>query len=307
MTPEQLQGKETDGRSDLFSFGCVLYEMLTGKRAFEGASAPSVIAAVLEREPSPLEVSPPLARVVKSCLAKDPDQRIQTARDVKTALEWATEPAAASAPRTNRRGQWIAATALLAIGTLSGWMVAHFRQPSSTDRVLRLDINPPEGGRFVTLSNTVGGSALSPDGRMAAFVAAINGKTGLWVRALDNRTARLLPGTEGAWDPFWSPDSKSIAFWAGGKLQRTDLGTDLAGGPPVTICDGFSARGALERRRTNRFWLYCRGTFSSLRLRLGGNALALDARRRFPRRDGSPIPADSARRPLPLLGASRQA
>jgi len=88
MAPEQLQGKEADARSDLFSFGCVLYEMLTGKRAFEGASAPSVIAAVLEREPAPLEVSPPLARVVKSCLAKDPGERIQTARDVKTALEW---------------------------------------------------------------------------------------------------------------------------------------------------------------------------------------------------------------------------
>src|SRR5215472_3544787 len=88
MAPEQLQGKAVDARSDLFSFGCVLYEMLTGKRAFEGTSAPSIIAAVLEREPAPLEVSPPLARVVKSCLAKDPEERIQTARDVKTALRW---------------------------------------------------------------------------------------------------------------------------------------------------------------------------------------------------------------------------
>jgi serine/threonine protein kinase len=94
MAPEQLQGKAADARSDLFSFGCVLYEMLTGKRAFEGTSAPSVIAAVLEREPAPLEVSPPLERVVKSCLAKNPDERIQTARDVKTALEWAMEPQA---------------------------------------------------------------------------------------------------------------------------------------------------------------------------------------------------------------------
>jgi serine/threonine protein kinase len=126
MSPEQLQGKETDARSDLFSFGCVLYEMLTGKRAFEGASAPSVIAAVLEREPAPLEVSPPLARVVKSCLAKDPDRRIQTARDVKTALEWATEPHAASEPRSNRRWQWIVAAAALVMAALvGGWGVAH--------------------------------------------------------------------------------------------------------------------------------------------------------------------------------------
>src|SRR5499427_5019128 len=99
MAPEQLQGKPVDARSDLFSFGCVLYEMLTGKRAFEGVNAPSVIAAVLEREPAPLEVSPPLARVVKSCLAKDPEERIQTARDVKTALQWAMEPHAESVSR----------------------------------------------------------------------------------------------------------------------------------------------------------------------------------------------------------------
>jgi Tol biopolymer transport system component/predicted Ser/Thr protein kinase len=239
MAPEQLQGKAADARSDLFSFGCVLYEILTGKRAFEGASAPSVIAAVLEREPAPLEVSPPLARVVKSCLAKDPDERIQTALDVKTVLRWAMEPQATSAPRRSRIWQWIAAS--LVIGALAGgWALAHLRQPALADRVFRLDISPPEGGRFVPLGNAIGGSALSPDGRMAAFVAAMNGKTGLWVRALDETGARLLPGTEGAADPFWSPDSKSIAFWAAGRLQRTDL----AGRPPITICNCFITRGA---------------------------------------------------------------
>jgi predicted Ser/Thr protein kinase len=239
MAPEQLQGKPVDACSDLFSFGCVLYEMLTGKRAFEGASAPSVIAAVLEREPAPLEVSPPLERVVRRALAKDPEQRFQTAREVKTALEWAMEPQAASAPRTSRRWLWIGAAALLVIGTLSGWAISHFHQPASADRVLRLDINPPEGGRFVALGQSVGGSALSPDGRMMAFVAAINGKSGLWVRALDDRTARPLLGTEGAAYPSWSPDSKSIAFSAANKL----LSIYSAGGPPVTVCDCFTRGG----------------------------------------------------------------
>jgi Kae1-associated kinase Bud32 len=194
MAPEQLQGKGADARSDLFSFGCVLYEMLTGKRAFEGASAPSVIAAVLEREPAPLEVSPPLARVVKSCLAKDPDERIQTARDVKTALRWAMEPQAASVLRSSQRWQWIAAAAVVGGALAGAWGIARYRQPVADDRVFRLDISPPDAGRFVPLGTTVGGSALSPHGRMAAFVAAVNGKTGLWVRALDETTARLLPG-----------------------------------------------------------------------------------------------------------------
>ncbi len=100
MSPEQLQGKEADARSDLFSFGCVLYELLTGKRAFDGTSAASVIAAILEREPAPLEIAQPLDRVVRRSLAKDPDQRFQTARDLKAALTWALEQPPAQQPRT---------------------------------------------------------------------------------------------------------------------------------------------------------------------------------------------------------------
>ncbi|HMD71982.1 MAG TPA: protein kinase, partial [Bryobacteraceae bacterium] len=232
MSPEQLQGKETDARSDLFSFGCVLYEVLTGKRAFEGESVASVIAAILEREPLPLTAAPPLDRVVRRALAKDPDQRFQTARDLKAALTWALEqPPPSAGVKKGRRWWWIAAAALVAIGALDGWSIAHFRQPPADDRVFRLQIDPPEGGRFAFGVN-VGGISISPDGRTAAFIATANGKTGLWIRPLDDTTARLIAGTESAAYPFWSPDSKSVGFFAAGRLQRVDP----AGGAPLTIC-----------------------------------------------------------------------
>ena len=116
--------------------------------------------------------------------------------------------------------------------------MSYFRQPPADDRVVRLQINPPEGSRF-TFGNIIGGIALSPDGRTAAFVASGNGKTRLWVRPLDGTTSRMIAGTEGAAYPFWSPDGKSLAFLAGGNLQRVDL----AGGAPIAICALFEFRG----------------------------------------------------------------
>ncbi len=231
MSPEQLQGKEADVRSDLFSFGCVLYEMLSGKRAFEGQSAASVVAAILEREPAPLNLAPPLERVVKTCLAKNPDDRFQNALDLKRALTWSLEQPIAA--KTKRR-IWIAiAAAMLALGTLAGWAVSHFREPVASERVLRLQINPPPHGQFVRGGGR-GAFVVSPDGKTAAYVAIVNGRTGLWVRPLDGVAARLLPGTEDAGFPFWSPDNTSIAFVIGTtKLYRIDV----RGGTPVPICD----------------------------------------------------------------------
>jgi eukaryotic-like serine/threonine-protein kinase len=244
MSPEQLQSKDVDARSDLFSFGCVLYEMLTGKRAFEGASAASVIAAILEREPAPLNLAPPLERVIRTCLAKDPEQRFQTALDLKRALKWAIEPQPDGVVIRRGSRRWlVAVAAALVLGAVAAWAVAHLRQAPADERAFRLQIDPPEGGQFV-YGNTSGGIALSPDGRTAAYVAYANGKTALWVRPLDAASARPLAGTEGVYDPFWSPDSESVGFFAaGGKVQRMDL----AGGAPLTICDvpGGSGRGAV--------------------------------------------------------------
>ena len=247
MAPEQLQGKEVDGRSDLFSFGCVLYEMLTGKRAFEGENAASVIAAILEREPAPLGVAPPLDRIIRRSLAKDPDQRFQTARDLKAAMLWAMEQpstasgtatAFSSAPTPLRRS-WLAMAILTLAGATAGaWGVWHFRQPATATDSYHLQLDPPEGSRFV-FGNLAGGVALSPDGRTATYVASGGGKTGLWIRPLDGAAPRLVPGTENAAYPFWSPDGQSIGFFAGPKLLRVEL----AGGAPTEICDVTGARG----------------------------------------------------------------
>jgi len=228
MSPEQLQSRPIDQRSDLFSFGCVLYEMLTGEVCFEGKSAASVIAAILDREPAPLTATPQLGRIISRCLAKDPDHRFQSARDLKTALLWTKDQQPAAAPV--RRPYAIAVSLLIA--ALVGWAFGHFRQPAPDDRVLSLQLNPPSGTHYVFGSNT-GTIALSPDGKNLAFIATGNGKNGLWVRSLDSTEAHLIPGTENAGYPFWSPDSKSVGFFAASTMKRADL----AGGSLRTICD----------------------------------------------------------------------
>ena len=235
MSPEQLQGKEADARSDLFSFGCVFYEMLTGRRPFDGPNTATVIAAILDKDPAPLPVPPALERVVKTCLAKDPGQRFQTPVETKRALAWAIAQPAAVSGGTR---WWVAVAAALVIGVAGGWALFHLRQPHVLAPALHFDIDPPPHGRF-TLGAGSGGLAISPDGATVAYVATADGNGGLWVRPLDGTSARLLPGTEGAYSPFWSPDSKSIGFFAEGKLQRVDL----AGGMPATICNAGLGRG----------------------------------------------------------------
>jgi Tol biopolymer transport system component len=225
MSPEQVEGKETDARSDIFSFGAVLYELITGKTAFDGKSAVSVMAAVLRDTPAPMTalapVTPPgLERVVKRCLEKDPDDRFQTARDLKHALE--DLPAGYQpAPLSSQRRTWMVAAVVFAL-VAAGLGIAYWRK-SVPATSYRLAINPPPGIFFEFEANH-GGSAISPDGRTLVFAA----DSSLWVRPLNVATARKMPGTEGGYHPFWSPDSKSIAYFTYDKLRRTDLATGAA-------------------------------------------------------------------------------
>ena len=245
MSPEQMEGREADARSDIFSLGAVLYEMATGKRAFEGKTTASVIAAILEREPPAISsvqpMSPPaLDRTVKICLAKDPDERFQSAHDVKLQLEWIREagsqagvPAPVVAHRKNReRAAWAAAAVLLIalIVSLIGYVS---RAPHPAQLVIS-QINPPPNSTFSATIGNVGTLALSPDGQRLAFVAAgSDGRERLWVRALNSATAQPLEGTEGARYPFWSPNSRSIGFFTNGKLSRVDA----SGGSPLELAN----------------------------------------------------------------------
>src|SRR5262245_8417009 len=243
MSPEQLEGAEADPRADVFAFGAVLYEMVTGTKAFEGKSQASLIAAILDREPSPLSGALPTApemldRVVKKCLAKQPDERWQSATDLHDALKWIAEGtggvSAANVPtRSHSRWVWAlggaAAAALVALGARGA---VTFRRAAPEPIITRLDvITPPTSDAF--------SFALSPDGRQLAFVASGERGSQLWLRSLDRATAQPLAGTEGASYPFWAPDSRVIGFFAEGKVKRVDLG----GGAPQSLADAPYPRG----------------------------------------------------------------
>jgi serine/threonine protein kinase/Tol biopolymer transport system component len=248
MSPEQIEGKEADARSDIFALGAVLYEMATGKRAFEGKTTTSVIAAVLERDPQPISAVQPmfprtLDSVVKTCLEKDPEERWQSAHDVKVQLKSIATSAGPLETRATRQIRepliWIAAVAVaLMIAT-----AVYFRSPQSAAQPVWSSILAPENTSFAYFAGPV---AVSHDGRALTFVATNSGGQDMvWVRPLGDLKARVLAGTEGASNPFWSADDRSIGFFAGGKLKTTDAG----GGPVVTICDVTGSRAGTWSQR----------------------------------------------------------
>ena len=248
MAPEVLRGQEADARSDLFSLGCVLYEMVTGRRAFTGKSQLSVLTAILEKDPEPVRAIQPatpaaLEHAVRICLEKDPEDRFQSAHDLRLQLAWIASMGshAGVTGAVARKGKaWkplVAATlALIAVAVAAA---ALWFRAEPMRQVMRSSLLAPEGTHFAPMYRN-GPPALSPDGTRIAFVASREGKTTLWIRPLDKLEAIELPGTDGAYFPFWSPDGRSLGFFANGKLWRADAN----GGSRVAICNAPEGRGA---------------------------------------------------------------
>ncbi len=253
MSPEQVRGQEADHRSDIFSFGIILHEMLSGQRTFAGDSMVELMNAILKDEPAELsetnaKISPALDKIVRRCLEKKPEMRFHSASDLGFALSTLTTPSgsrletATALPALteslpvnkaglvgNARLAWIAAAVLL-LGLLLAlpFAVKYLRlSPPAAPVAARFTIAAPEKATAIL------GPELSPDGRMLVFAAFIEGRYSLWLRPLGSLTAQPLPGTEGvSGSPFWSPDSRSLVFAAGSELKKLDL----AGGAPQTLC-----------------------------------------------------------------------
>jgi Tol biopolymer transport system component len=255
MSPEQVEGKDLDARSDIFSLGTVLYEMLTGRRAFDGKSQLSVASAILEKDPEPISSSVPLTppaldHAVRRCLAKDPEDRWQTARDLALELKWVGTPAASTdsarpvaAAAKKRFTKYlpylIEAAAIIAAAYFLG--VRPSRTSTGERQVLRAALLPPEKSQFASIETDEGGvPAVSPDGRyVVSPVHEADGKVRMWLRPIQSSEGKILSGTEGAGHAFWSPDSRSVGFFANGKLKRMDVD----GNAPYNIADAPLGRG----------------------------------------------------------------
>jgi len=249
MAPEQIEGMEADARTDIFALGAVLYEMATGKRAFEGKTKTSLIAAIVTVEPKPitdiLPLAPPaLEHIIRKCLSKDPEERWQSAHDIAEELRWIQESGSQAGVATTiavrrvhrERLAWTAAAVAGALGMVAA--IGYVRRAPRQEPASRFVIAAPPQTSLNPFDEL--GMELSPDGRRVAFVAiSSDGRRQLWVRPFSDFDARALPETFDASYPFWSPDSRSIAFFAGGKLRKIDA----AGGPPQVICDAPSGRG----------------------------------------------------------------
>jgi Tol biopolymer transport system component len=254
MAPEQIEGLEADARTDIFAFGALLFEMLTGRPAFEGKTRASLLGAILKDEPPRVSALRPLApaaldRIISTCLAKDQDDRYQSARDLGRDLKWVASGSSddatagtATPPARSNRVAWLVA-ALSTIAFIATAVIALRREVTPPAGPMQFTIAPPEkvlfGGPRSGGTGPAAQLAVSPDGRHLVFVAGADPAYQIWLRPVAARAATPIPGTEGGTFPFWSPDSRSIGFFAGGKLKKVQI----AGGPPIVLCDAPSGRG----------------------------------------------------------------
>ena len=257
MAPEQIEGLEADARTDIFAFGAVLFEMLTGRTAFEGKTRASLLGAILKDDPPRVSRVQSLApkaldRIVSTCLAKDPGDRWQSARDLLHELQWiasgaadaGTAEAGPSVRKASSRVAWTIAGVLgLALAAAAIVVVRHVREAPAPADVLQFMIPAPDNARFGGPpsggTGTAAQVAISPDGRQIVFVANSTNTFTLWLRPVGTLVARQIPGTEDASFPFWSPDSRFVGFFAAGRLKKVQV----SGGPPTILCDAFAGRG----------------------------------------------------------------
>ena len=259
MAPEQVEAKEVDARTDIFAFGAVVYEMATGKKAFEGKSSASVMAKIMEAEPPSMASLQPMTpaaldRVVNRCMAKDPDERWQSANDLAIELKWIAEggsqtavpgPATRGIRALGPRGLVLGVGALLLVAVVTGFAIWNLKPlPPVSRPVSRFTITLPPGQQLVVERGPA--VAISPDGTHLAYVAQEGQTQRVYLRAMDSLEARPVSGSDGATgginyaEPFFSPDSQWIGFFAGGKLKKVSVG----GGAAQTICDVLVSDGA---------------------------------------------------------------
>jgi Tol biopolymer transport system component len=256
MSPEQVRGKTADARSDLFSLGTILHEMLSGNRTFPGETSVEIMNAILKEDPSERmesgrKIPPALERIVTHCLEKNAAERFQSARDVAFALgalsgsgTSATKVVAVGARRARWRGLRITGELVLLVGITALIFVVGRRNSEAPRFPIVASILPPPGDGF--FANMTQPAAISPNGRFLAVIAMRNGQTQLWLGRTDASEAQPIAGSEDAANPFWSPDSRYIGFFAGGKLKKVDV----AGGSIIDLCPAgvFSMGGAWSSR-----------------------------------------------------------
>ena len=246
MSPEQVRAQVVDARSDIFSLGVLLHELIRGERPFQGDSAAETMAAIVKIDAPPLPESTPsgVTRVIDGCLGKQPEERWQSARDLSRQLRWLADGGTSTSTQkpvsAARRGPWgwIAAAGALAVALIA-LGIAYFRQTQPAAPLTEFFVQPPD--KATSLEDPT----ISPDGRTLAFIATVDGNRQLWIRPLDSVSARPLAGTEGAYLPFWSPDNRFLGFFAHNKLKKVEV----SGGVTQTVCNEVGgARGGTWNR-----------------------------------------------------------